>query len=155
MNPNLECPIDGIAVNENKTRLIATLVILLVLSFELSNSILFIAILIPDFLIRTSTFGKFSYLGFLADKLIPILKIRNKPTDIAPKRFAAGVGFVFSDLILIFYVVDQKEFAFGLSYILILFAILESAFGICAGCYAYTYLKRWGFIRVKRIESIL
>ena len=66
-----------------------------------------------------------------------------KPVDRAPKRFAAFVGVLFSSSILIFSILDYETLALALATILGLFATLEAVIGFCAGCYVYTFLKKF------------
>jgi hypothetical protein len=56
-----------------------------------------------------------------------------------PKRFAAGIGASLSLLIAILLFIDQSFLANLASGILIFFAVLESGFKICAGCYLYDW----------------
>jgi hypothetical protein len=70
--------------------------------------------------------------------VIKQLKIKNKPVDRAPKRFAAGMGLVFTIAIL-----SAGFFHFAiLSNVLVVtlcvFAMLESFAAFCAGCYVYS-----------------
>src|ERR1700743_553267 len=97
----MECPVDFIPINENKARLTAFLVLVIGIVYLLTGFWLLIAFLLIDFALRTFNLGKYSLLGFLSDALIKQLKIKNKPVDRAPKRFAAGVGLVFNAAILI------------------------------------------------------
>jgi predicted benzoate:H+ symporter BenE len=64
--------------------------------------------------------------------------------DRAPKRFAAGVGFLFSLSFLILSLIPYTLAAGVLAGILVLFASLEAFFAFCAGCYVYFFLKKLG-----------
>jgi len=142
----LDCPVDRVLINENKARMVAALVVILTLVFIITPNWIIPLFLAVDFFVRATIYGKFSLLGWMAEKLVFIFKIKNKPTDRAPKRFAAGVGFAFSVLIILSRVLNLEILFYGLSIILVLFAILESGFGLCAGCYVYSYLKKWGLL---------
>ncbi|MCR8556164.1 DUF4395 domain-containing protein [Mucilaginibacter sp. BJC16-A38] len=141
MSNNLECPIDNISVNENKVRIVAFFVLLLTVVFVVTNSWLFAALLFADFALRSFNFNKYSPLGILSDTVVKQLKIKNKPTDRAPKRFAALVGLLFSGFILVAVVLQLTLISQIAAGILIIFAALESFFGFCAGCYAYGLFK--------------
>src|ERR1700744_6067267 len=95
------CPVDFIPINENKARLTAFFVLVLTIVFIATGFWLVVALLFIDFSLRTFNLGKYSLLGFLSDAIIKQLKIKNKPVDRAPKRFAAGVGMVFMAAILL------------------------------------------------------
>ena len=137
-----ECPVDFILVNENKVRLTALWVLLLVItSFFVIPLPIFIFLGI-DFFLRAFNWGKFSPLNILSGALVKQLKIANKPIDQAPKRFAAGVGFVLSVLVGLFLLADFIKAVFVLSIVFASFAFLESFLSFCAGCYVYTILLR-------------
>jgi hypothetical protein len=85
----------------------------------------------------------------LAGWLFQRFKAKNKPTDRAPKRFAAGTGLVFSILIVAAALLHLALISLVLTLVLIFFAALESLAGFCAGCYVYSFLKGSGFIRDK------
>lgn len=134
----MECPVDFIPINENKARLTAFFVFILTIVYILNSFWLIMAFLAIDFSLRAFNLGKYSLLGFISDAIIKQLKIKNKPVDRAPKRFAAGVGLVFSLAILITGYFHQLLIVYALSCVLLFFAFLESGFGFCAGCYVYT-----------------
>ncbi|MDP9079339.1 MAG: DUF4395 domain-containing protein [Bacteroidota bacterium] len=141
MSNNLECPVDNISVNENKVRIVAFFVLLLTAVFVVTNGWPFAALLFADFALRSFNFNKYSPLAILSDTIVKQLKIKNKPVDRAPKRFAALVGLFFSGFILVatvFQLTLVSQLAAG---ILIIFAALESFLGFCAGCYVYSLFK--------------
>jgi bifunctional ADP-heptose synthase (sugar kinase/adenylyltransferase) len=140
MSSNLQCPVDFITINEHKARVTAFFVLGLAVTYLLTNMWLIFAVLAIDFLLRAANLGKYSILGFLSDAVIRQLKIKNKPVDRAPKRFAAWIGFVFTLSILAALLFNQALIAQVLIAILIVFACLEAFAGFCAGCYVYTGL---------------
>jgi hypothetical protein len=108
-------------------------------------------ILIPlayGFWARVLTGPTLSPLGQLATRVVaPRLPGGPKPVAGPPKRFAQGVGVVFSTSAVILW------FGFGLATatwavvaLLACAATLESVFGICVGCMAFGYLMRAGVI---------
>jgi len=101
MANSVQCPVDFVSVNENKVRLTAFFVMVLGIVFLATGLWIIIAFLIADFFLRANNWGKYSLLAILSDAVIKQLHIKNKPTDRAPKRFAAGVGLVFTISILV------------------------------------------------------
>jgi hypothetical protein len=108
-------------------------------------------ILIPlayGFWARVLAGPRFSPLALLASRvLVPWLGRAPKPVPGPPKRFAQGVGVVFSTTALIL------AFGFGLTTaawavvaLLVGAAFLEAAFGICLGCRVFSLLMRVGII---------
>lgn len=136
---NLDCPIDGVQVNENKVRLIAGFVLLTALLYLLTGWGLLLLLLVADFGLRVFKLPKFSTFGKVAEFVVRQLHLPFKGTDQAPKRFAAGIGLVFSITMLVLYSLGINTFF--ITSTLIVFAMLESFAGFCAGCYVYTFLK--------------
>jgi hypothetical protein len=134
----MECPVDFVTINENKVRVIAFFVLTLAVVYLLTDLRLIMAFLVADFLLRAFNLGKYSLLGFLADAIIKQLKIKPKPVDRAPKRFAAIMGLVFTISILLLAFLHFIVLANILTVILCCFATLESFAGFCAGCYVYS-----------------
>ena len=142
MKTNIQCPVDFVAINENKARLTAFFVLVFGTAFLATGLWVIIAFLIFDFFLRVNNWGKYSPLAILSDVLIRQLKIRNQPTDRAPKRFAAGVGLVFTIGILILTLLNLTIVTPIVTIVLLFFAFLESFVGFCAGCYVYNGLQR-------------
>jgi hypothetical protein len=60
--------------------------------------------------------------------------------NVAPKKFAAALGFLVAGSIVLFQLLGLVLAAEIAGVVLIFCAVLETAFGVCLGCYAYTYL---------------
>jgi hypothetical protein len=139
---NVQCPVDFVLMNENKARITALFVFILGTVFLITGLWIIIVFLILDFFLRANNWGKYSLLAILSDAVIKQLNIKNKPTDRAPKKFAAGVGFVFTIGILILTLSHNSILTIVVTSVLLLFAFLESFLGLCAGCYVYTILQK-------------
>jgi len=142
-----ECPVDFITVNENRVRLTALWVLLLVITSFFINALPIFIFLAIDFFLRAFNWGKFSPLNILSGATVKQFKIPNKPIDQAPKRFAAGIGFVLSVLVVILLLIDFIKASFILAIVFASFAFLESFLSFCAGCYVYTILLRLKIIK--------
>jgi len=141
MKSNLQCPTDHVTMNENKARVIALFVLVIVTLCLVSGSVFLLILLAIDFLARTLNKPRLSLLGLLSDLIVKNLAIPNKPVDRAPKRFAAGTGLLFTVLIACSLLLKWPIAAGVLSAVLGVFAFLESIFAFCAGCYVYTFLQ--------------
>jgi hypothetical protein len=141
MENDIQCPVDLVLINENKARLTALFVLILGAIFLVTGLWIIIAFLVIDFFLRVNNWGKYSLLAILSDAVIRQLKINNKPTDRAPKKFAAGVGLVFTIGILILALLQLSAATIIVTAVLLLFAFLESFVGFCAGCYVYSILQ--------------
>lgn len=135
----LICPISNEMVNERLTRLNAFFTILLVAAGFVFNSIIFPLILLADFFIRAFTTSKFSPVSFLSSGLARMLNLSKKPIDKAPKIFAARLGFIMTLVIATLFMLQLYTASMLVAGVLVFFATLEFAFGICVGCIIYTY----------------
>ena len=142
MKNNVQCPVDFMLMNENKARLTAFFVFLLVILFLFTYWWITMAFLMIDFLLRASNQEKYSLLAIISDVVIKQLKIKDKPTDRAPKRFAAGVGLVFTAGILILTLLKLTTAMLIVTAVLFFFAFLEAFIGFCAGCHVYSILNK-------------
>ena len=141
------CPVDFVKINESRPRLIAALVILLSFAFCLTHWRILMLFLSMDFFLRAFKIGKYSVLGNIAKFAVQRFHINGKPVDEAPKRFAAKLGFVFTIIILSLSVTGFAIAATVATYLLILFAILESVFSFCVGCKVYTIGIKMGIFK--------
>jgi Domain of unknown function (DUF4395) len=138
----IECPVDFVPVNENITRLNAAQTLLLAVIWLFIATPVITVFLTIDFFLRAANYGRFSPLNLFSGFLVRTLSIPAKTVDRAPKRFAAGVGFLFCLSILILSLTPYRLAAGILAGILLLFASLEAFFALCAGCYVYFFLKK-------------
>jgi len=137
---NLVCPISDQRVNEQVTRLNALFAILMVVLAFVFNSVLLFAFLMADFFIRAFTEMKFSPISYTSHSVRNALSLSVKMIDKAPKIFAARLGFLMSAVIAGLFILNLTIASMIVAGILIFFATLEFAFGICVGCMIYTYL---------------
>lgn len=138
---DITCPVSEYRVDENATRVGAFLVIVIAVA-ALYTGVYWLSILLAvDFAIRAFTDeGTFSPIKQVAKLVATQLNLPKKPIDAAPKKFAAGVGFVFALSIAVaqFFLFTNTAYAIG--GVLLVCAVLESFFAYCVGCVVYTYL---------------
>lgn len=137
----LSCPISPERVNENVVRIIAFIVAVIAITCVVFSNYWAIVFLLFDFALRAFTTGKFSLLKFIAIKIADGLSLSPKMKDLAPKKFAATLGFGFCLLITAVFIFDFYNAALIFTSIMIVFALLESLFAICVGCYIYSFLQ--------------
>jgi hypothetical protein len=140
---SVDCPVDFVSIDENRARVVAFFVVVLVLFYLVNGNPITIALLLADFLLRALNQNQYSPLGLLSGVVVKQLGVKPKPVDRAPKRFAAFVGIVFLSAIL---AASFTEFVIAtkiIAGVLIVFAGLESFLGFCAGCYVYAFLGRF------------
>jgi len=118
-------------IQEPVVRIIAIEVVLLsILSFFVNPIIGFLAI---DFATRAYIDPKYSLLSIIAKFIFKTFKLEHKKIALAPKKFAAIIGFAITLFASIFVGISMPVF-FVLTSILIIFSFLEGALGFCVGC---------------------
>ncbi|RFZ90949.1 DUF4395 domain-containing protein [Mucilaginibacter conchicola] len=141
MQSKLECPIDGVKVDETRVRVVAFFVILFAVAVLVTGNPVLPAILLFDFALRGLNLQPYSPLALIAGQVVKLLNLKSKLTDRGPKRFAALMGAIFSAIILTLLLFGLVLEAKIVTSVLLVFAGLESFAGFCAGCYVYTWMK--------------
>ncbi len=137
---NIICPISDDKIDGNLNRVTVFLISLL-LSIYLYSGLPYLLIFVTlDYAIRAFDKAQFSPIKRLARGIAKLISLRPKLTDQAPKQFATRVGFLFSGLASIFYVISLQSTSFIIAGVLLTFTILDSVFNICVGCIIYNYI---------------
>lgn len=142
-------------VNEVSARLVAAGVVLMsaaALVFQLEWLVVVIAL---GFLARVATGPSLSVLGQVVTRVVtPRLPWQAKPVPGPPKRFAQGIGAVFSvtsaALLLVF---DADLAGWLVLGALLVAAALEAVFAFCLGCQIFALLTRIGLIPASVCEA--
>jgi hypothetical protein len=137
----LSCPISAERINENVVRVIAFMVAVIAIACVIFSNYWAIVFLLIDFALRAFTTGKFSVLKFMGIKITERLSLTPKMKDLAPKKFAATMGFGFCLLITAIFMLNFLTATLILTLLLTAFALLESLFSVCVGCYIYTFIN--------------
>ena len=142
-------------VNEVSARLVAGGVVLIALAAIIFAQPWIFVVLAFGFVARVLTGPTFSPLGqFVTRVLTPALPFDEKLVPGPPKRFAQGIGAVFSVTAAVLAIgFDQLGATSVVLAVLALFATLESVFGICVGCKVFALLMRAGLIPAEICES--
>jgi hypothetical protein len=135
-------------VNEVSARLVAGGVVVIALLILILDQWWLSPLLAYGFVARALSGPTLSPLGQLVTRVItPRLRIPARPVPGPPKRFAQGIGAVFSVsaaiLSLGFGAIGAAQVLLGL---LIAAATLESVFAVCLGCKVFAVLMRSGII---------
>jgi hypothetical protein len=135
-------------VNEVAARLVAGGVVLMSLATIVFDQPWITAVLAYGFIARVATGPKLSPLGLLVTKVIvPRLPIEPRPTAGPPKRFAQAIGAVFTTTAAVLALgFGLESAAYALLGVIVVFATLESVFGLCVGCKVFALLMRVGVI---------
>jgi hypothetical protein len=140
MKDKLYCPVSPNKVDENVTRIAAFVMTAFFLTGIILKSYILVLLVAVDFAIRAFTDGKFSFIRTISKSAAGLLKLKSKPIDAAPKKFAAGLGFAMAALTGILLYSGDFTASYLVGAILILCAFLEGAFAICLGCHVYSFI---------------
>ena len=141
-------------VNEFSARFVAGMVSILTIATILTENQFVAGFLLYGFLARVATGPTLSPMGLLATRVIvPALGNPTKLVAGPPKRFAQTIGLVFSATAFIMLMLDFVLIFQIILSILVIFALLESLAGFCAGCFVFNYLMEWKIIPQSVCES--
>jgi hypothetical protein len=135
-------------VNEVAARTVAAGVVVLALVELVTGAHWLLIPLAYGFVARVLTGPKLSPWGFAVTRLVvPQLPFAAREVPGPPKRFAQGIGAVFSTGALVAWYVAGSAVASGLLVgMIVIAATLESVFGYCLGCKVFALLVRMGAI---------
>jgi hypothetical protein len=135
-------------VNEVSARLVAAGVVVMSLCAIVLAQPWLAAVIAYGFVARVLTGPTLSPLGQLVTRVItPRLPVAPKPVPGPPKRFAQGMGAVFSIAAAVLgLALGLHTAAYAVLGLLVFAATLESVFGFCIGCRIFAALMRAGVI---------
>jgi len=137
---SVTCPISAEKINENVARIIAFFTIIVVLAGLFFKSPFIICALAIDFSLRAFTGGKYSPLKYISKRVANYIGSSPKMVDAAPKKFAAGIGVLFTATIAGLQWFQHDISSDLVATALLICAGLESFKGFCLGCIVYTYI---------------
>lgn len=126
-------------VDENVVRITAAQAVIITIITLVTQSPLPALLLAGDFALRAFT-SRVSPLAVVSKAITHSAGIQPRPVFAAPKRFAAGIGFVFALGISLMLYFQLSIAAYIIGGVLVFCAVLESVFKICLGCYVYNWL---------------
>jgi hypothetical protein len=136
------CPVSDKKVSERVARINGAFTVLFLIVFLLTQSIIPVVFLVIDFLLRGSGQARYSPFAIVSKSIVSYFGWNENLINAGPKLFAARIGFLFSSLIVLAFIINAFPVAFILAGILGLFSFLESAFGICVACEIYPFVYR-------------
>jgi hypothetical protein len=141
-------------VNEKAARVVAAGVATLATLVLATGWHWLIAVMATGFLARVLTGPRLSPLGQLATRVVAPRLGPPKLVPGPPKRFAQSIGLAFTATAAV------AALAFGagllatvLISVLLVFALLESVVGFCAGCFVFGWLMRLGLVPEETCEA--
>jgi hypothetical protein len=137
------CPISGRKVNAKTARINGLIVTALLVVALFTPFRWVLAILAADFFIKVVFGLRPSPFCWLSRTLAGALHLQPRPVDEAPKRFAAGLGLVFSTGGLVLGpLLSQWPAYYVVVGVFTACAALEGFAGICVGCEIYQTVAR-------------
>jgi len=142
-------------VNDTSARIVAGGVVVLAAATIIFDQPWLTVVLAYGFVARVLTGPTLSPLGQLSVRVLtPLLERQPKLVAGPPKRFAQGMGAVFSVSAAILALgFGLRAAAYGTLGLLIIAATLESVLGLCLGCKVFGLLMRAGLIPHEVCES--
>jgi len=139
------CPISDKKINEWVARLNAVFTVLILITFRVTQSVIMLLFLGVDFLLRATSWSKFSPVTVTSRTIVKYLPIGNYLINAGPKIFAARIGLTLTSLIAVLFMLKFGLAALIIAGILTLFSLLEGAFGICVACIIYPYVYKFAY----------
>lgn len=136
----LICPVSEERVDENRVRVTALGVVLMMGVFFVTGNALFPAILSIDFFIRAFTRLPYSPLSWIGNMIVKSIGAKPVPIDKAPKVFAARIGFLLTVITTVASLLNLALLTYIVGATLVLFAFLECGLNFCMGCWVYTVI---------------
>lgn len=134
-------------VNEISARLVAAGVVVMTVTAMVFELRWLVAVIAYGFVARVLTGPRLSPLGQLVTRVVtPRLPVEPRLVPGPPKRFAQGIGVVFSVTATVLTATGQWDAARVVLTLLTAAALLESVFGLCLGCKLFNLLMRIGVI---------
>ncbi len=144
-------------INEISSRIVAGGVVLMAAATIVFDQPWLMIPLAYGFLARVLTGPTLSPLGQLSVRVLtPLLDATPRPVPGPPKRFAQGIGLVFSTTAAILALgFGERGAAYIVLGLLLVAAVLESVFAVCLGCKIFALLMRKGVIPESVCEACL
>lgn len=133
-------------VNEKAARTVAAGVAVLATLTLVTGWRWLLVLLAVGFLARTLSGPRFSVLGRLATEVVAPRLGMPRFVPGPPKRFAQGIGLALTAVAAVAAYGGATVLPFVLVGVLLVFALLESVLGFCAGCWVFGHLMRLGII---------
>ena len=127
-------------VNETSARIVAFGVLIEAALFLVFRQGWLLVPLVYGFAARVLTGPTLSPLGLLATRVItPRLRVEHRYVPGPPKRFAQGIGLVFTSGAALAWAIGGPVVSYALIALLIVAASLEAFLAICLGCIVYRF----------------
>lgn len=135
-------------VNDTSARIVAAGAVAMAVTYSITGWGWILIPLTYGFIARVASGPRFSPMGLLATRVITprLTSINHRILPGPPKRFAQGIGAIFSIAATVLFLVDFTVASRIVTAALAGAASLEAALGFCVGCKIFSVLMRIGVI---------
>lgn len=134
-------------VDDVTVRLVAAVVLVVAVLTLATRQWWLLGVLALDFGLRAGLGPRWSPVARLVQAWIrPRVPVAPRPTPGPPKRFAATIGLVLTAAGAVVWAVGLPGWAAAVTVVMVVFPLLESAFGLCVGCMVFSGLMSLGVI---------
>ncbi|MEJ2155111.1 MAG: DUF4395 domain-containing protein [Desulfobacteraceae bacterium] len=137
------CPISLNRINERTAQCNAAAAVLFTLLFFFTPLKWVLWILSIDFFIRGFLNPAYSFFSAASKTLLRIFNVKPIMVNAGPKIFAAQMGFIFTCIINISYLLDFQSTSYTIASIFIFFATLEAILRFCVACRLYPFIHKF------------
>ncbi len=130
-------------VDENKTRIDAAIIAVLLMAYLFTGSTPVLLILLYDFIVRLYVRAWLSPVYLLSSYLLSKISFAKRVGDANSKTFAAQIGLAVVLFILAADFGASETWTLALSLFFVFWKILEASKNICFGCAFYALLQRY------------
>ena len=133
------CPVSINKIDKNTARIGSILTSALLGIYIYTGNIVFIGIILLDFILRVFFENLESPSGFVAKRINALFSSRKNIINKGPKIFAWRTGFLFALTSFVVYFFSPTT-SIIVAEILLVFALLDGLANLCIGCVVYTYI---------------
>jgi|AntAceMinimDraft_4_1070372.scaffolds.fasta_scaffold33100_4 hypothetical protein len=152
MITTLVCPISKEKIDSYLSRITVFFNVLLMLIFIITLNPVFVIVVVVDYFIRAFLSIRLSPVRFFAKFIRTLIGLKPKYINLAPKIFAARLGFIFSFSALIAFATGYSFISIIIAAFLMTLSTLDSVFDFCLGCLVYNYLV-FPFFNKQQVKS--
>lgn len=131
-------------IDKNKTRIVAVLQVVLLMSYLFTGSVDLLFILVYEFFVRLYLTALLSPIELFATGIVFLLRSKKHNRYRLDKEFAAHIALIIISFALASALLEYTRLAFAFILLLAVWKTVEAITSICLGCKLYEFLQRKG-----------
>ncbi|HEB62561.1 MAG TPA: DUF4395 domain-containing protein [Bacteroidetes bacterium] len=136
------CPIEYKTVDKNIIRVNAMIVFSFLLLFIITFNPMFLMMIAMDYIIRVFIDIKYSPICFVIKRILKLSGVKPHRINAGPKSFAAKIGFIFTTMISIAFILGFNVTALVISAIFLIATGMDAFLNYCIACQIYPFYKK-------------